>query len=79
MMNGEEIDSASAKLAERVKKESGGADLNAEVDLAYRLTINRPPSPSEKDLALSYLQGDPERMKNLAWLLFNLDEFLFVR
>ena len=79
MMNGAEIDSASAKLAERVKKESGNGDLNTEVDLAYRLTINRPPSPSEKDLALSYLQGDPERMKNLAWLLFNLDEFLFVR
>ena len=78
MMNGEEIDSASAKLAERVKKE-GGPDLKTDVELAYRLTMNRPPTASEKDLALSYLQNDPERMKNLAWLLFNLDEFLFVR
>src|SRR6202044_3281449 len=59
MMNGEEIDSASAKLAERVKKEAG-TDLKADVDLAYKLTMNRPPSPSEKDLALSYLQNDPE-------------------
>lgn len=78
MMNGEEIDMASAKLAERVKKATG-TDLTAGVDLAYRLTIDRPPSPSEKDMALSYLQNDPERMKNFAWLLFNLDEFLFVR
>jgi hypothetical protein len=78
MMNGEEIDAASAKLAERVMKESGG-DLKAAVNLAYRITLNRPPGPSEEDLALSYLKGDPQRVKNLAWLLFNLDEFLFVR
>ncbi|SPF55859.1 conserved exported hypothetical protein [Candidatus Sulfopaludibacter sp. SbA4] len=78
MMNGEEIDSASQKLAERVMKESGG-DLKAAVNLAYRITLNRPPGPSEEDLALSYLKGDPERVKNFAWLLFNLDEFLFVR
>ena len=78
MMNGEEVDAASQKLAERVMKESGG-DLKAAVDLAYRITLERAPGPSEEDLALSYLKGDPERMKNLGWLLFNLDEFLFVR
>lgn len=78
MMNGEEIDAASAKLAARVMKESGG-NLKSAVDLAYRITLNRPPVPSEEDLALSYLKDDPERLKNFAWLLFNLDEFLFVR
>lgn len=78
MMNGDEVDNASAKLAARVLKESGG-DLKAAVDLAYRMTLSRPPSPAEKDLALSYLRDDAERMKNVAWLLFNLDEFLFVR
>lgn len=78
MMNGEEIDAASAKLAARVMKESGG-NLKSAVDLAYRITLNRPPVPSEEDLALSYLKDDPERLKNLGWLLFNLDEFLFVR
>ncbi len=78
MMNGEEVDKASAKLAERVMKESGG-DLKTAVNLAYRITLDRPPGPSEEDLALSYLKNDPEKMKNLAWLLFNLDEFLFVR
>jgi len=78
MMNGEEVDNASKKLAERVMKEAGG-DLKAAVNLAYRITLERPPSASEEDLALSYLKGDPERMKNFAWLLFNLDEFLFTR
>jgi hypothetical protein len=78
MMNGEEVDAASAKLAARVLKESGG-DLKSAVNLAYRITLSRPPGPSEEDLALTYLRNDPERLKNLAWLLFNLDEFLFVR
>jgi hypothetical protein len=78
MMNGEEVDAASAKLATRVMKDAGG-NLKSAVDEAYRITVNRPPVPSEEDLALSYLKDDPERMKNLAWLLFNLDEFLFVR
>ena len=43
MMNSEEIESASAKFAERLQKESGG-DLQAAVDLGYRLTLARPPS-----------------------------------
>ena len=43
MMNSEEIESASVKLAERLQKESGG-DLKAAVDLGYRLTFGRPPS-----------------------------------
>ena len=41
MMNSEEIESASAKLAERLQKESGG-DLKAAVDLGYRLTFGTP-------------------------------------
>jgi hypothetical protein len=28
---------------------------------------------------LAYLENDPARLKNLAWLLFNLDEFIYVR
>lgn len=78
MMNSEEIDGASAKLAERLLKESGG-DLKAAVDLGYRLTFGRPPSGIEKDRALSYIENDPARLKGFAWLLYNLDEFIYVR
>ena len=46
MMNSEEIEAASAKLAERLAKESGG-DLKAAVDLGYRLALGRPPEPRE--------------------------------
>ncbi len=78
MMNSQEIESASAKLAERLQKEAGG-DLKAAVELGYRLTVGRPPSPSEKDRALSYIENDPARLKGFTWLLYNLDEFIYVR
>ena len=78
MMNSQEIESASAKLAERLQQESGG-DLKAAVELGYRLTVGRPPSPPEKDRALSYIENDAGRLKGFAWLLFNLDEFIYVR
>ncbi len=78
LMNGEAVERATEKFAERVKAESGG-DLAAAVDLAYRLAIARPPTPSERDRSLAYLDRDPARLKGLAWLLLNLDEFLYVR
>ncbi len=78
MMNGDAIEKASAKFAERLKEQSGG-DLRAAVDLAYQVAIARPPSASEMDSALEYLEDDPARLKGLAWLLFNLDEFIYSR
>ena len=78
LMNSDETEKASAKLAERLQKESSG-NLSAAVDLGYRLTLARPPSASEKDRALSYIENDPARLKGFAWLLFNLDEFMFIR
>jgi hypothetical protein len=78
MMNSDEVENASAKLAARLQKESGG-DLKNAVDLGYRLTLDRPPSPAEKDGALTYIESDPARLKGFAWLLYNLDEFIYVR
>ncbi len=78
LMNSEVIDRAAGKFAERLKRESG-ADLGAAVDLGYRVAVARPPSERERDAALAYLQGDAGRLKGFAWLLFNLDEFLYVR
>ena len=59
-------------------KEASG-DLRAAVTSMYQRTLSRKPSGSELDYALTYMGGDPERMKELAWLLFNLDEFIYVR
>jgi hypothetical protein len=78
MMNGPEVDKAAASFAERVTRETGG-NLPAAVDLAYRTALARLPSSHEREHALAYLENDPSRLKNLAWLLFNLDEFIYVR
>jgi hypothetical protein len=78
LMNSAAIDRATEEFAERLKTDSGG-DLAVAVDLAYRLAIGRPPTPAECDRCLAYLDRDPARLKGLAWLLLNLDEFLYVR
>ena len=78
MMNSPEIEKASTLFADRLKNEANG-DVTAAVDLGYRIALNRPPSPSEKDDALTYVGSDANRLKQLAWLLFNLDEFIYVQ
>ena len=78
MMNSPEIENASTMFAERLQKESSG-DLSVAVDLGYRIALSRPPTPSEKDQSLSYIGNDPNRLKNLAWLILNLDEFVYVQ
>ena len=78
MMNSAIVDRACYQLAERLKRKSGG-DLAQAVDLGYRILLMRPPSAKELQHALAYLDRDPSRLRNLAWLLFNLDEFIYVR
>jgi hypothetical protein len=78
MMNSTEIDKASTTFAERIKKESVG-DISKAVDLAYRLTLSRPPTATEAENSLAYIGNDPVRLKNFAWVMLNLDEFIYVR
>ena len=78
LMNSAEVEYTTTLFAERLKNESNG-DLSLAVDLGYRMALTRPPTPAEKDQALSYLANDPGRLKNLAWLVLNLDEFLYVQ
>ena len=63
------------KLADLALKEASG-DVHAAVVSAYQRTLGRKPSGAELDYALTYIENDPVRMKELAWLLFNLDEFI---
>ena len=77
-MNNGLIEKESTKLATKLLNESSG-DLRAAVGLAYRTTLARAPSGSELDRALTYIENDPDRLKSFAWLLFNLDEFIYVR
>jgi hypothetical protein len=77
-MNSGMLEKATDKLAARVRTASQG-DLRAAINLAYRETIGRAPANDELDRALSHVAGDAARLKSLAWMLYNLDEFLFVR
>src|SRR5262249_17531881 len=78
LMNSPEIDPAAAGFRQRLENESGGA-LAAAVDLGYRIALARRPFAREQSQALAYLDHDRARLKGFAWLLFNLDEFLYVR
>jgi len=78
LMNSDPIEKATERFAERLKEQTHG-DLGAAVDLAYRVAVARPPTSPERDRALAYLDHDPARLKGVAWLVFNLDEFLYVR
>lgn len=78
LMNSPEVEKASGLLAERLRKESPG-DLKSQIDLAYRWTVARPPTSTEVETALAYLENDAGRLKQLSWLLFNLDEFIYAR
>jgi hypothetical protein len=78
MMNSDEVDQAKEQFAHRLQQASGG-DLKMAVDLGYRMTLSRYPTPRESERALAYLDGKPENLEGFAWLLFNLDEFIYVR
>ncbi|MEP7269874.1 MAG: DUF1549 and DUF1553 domain-containing protein [Acidobacteriota bacterium] len=78
MMNSPEIELAATMFADRLRKESEG-DLTKAVELGYRIALGRPPSPEEKENAHKYVGANPQRLKELAWLIFNLDEFIYVQ
>jgi hypothetical protein len=78
LMNSDVIDRATTRFAERLAKESQG-NLKKAVDLGYRITLARPATLAESQRALAFLGGERERLKEFAWLLFNLDEFIYVR
>jgi hypothetical protein len=77
-MNGDLVQQESDKLAAVVLQDASG-NLPAAVTDAYQRVLARKPTAAERDYALTYLANDPDRVKELAWLLFNLDEFIYVK
>ena len=78
LMNSPQIDRATQALAKHLSADSGTAP-DSGVDQAFQNIIGRPPSARERDLAIHWIAQDPTRLPSLGWLLFNLDEFLYVR
>jgi hypothetical protein len=78
MMNNDLVETTSRHFAVRLRKESGG-DMEKAVTLGFRIALGRRPSDAERARALDYVQGAADRLQGLAWLLLNMDEFLYVR
>lgn len=78
LMNSPEIHRAADALAARLQPELPD-HADASVDLAFRTVIGRPPTTPERDLSLQWINADSTRLPSFAWMLFNLDEFLYVR
>jgi hypothetical protein len=78
LLNGSLPQAASRDLAVRLHREAGPRPAD-KVDYGYKLTLGRPPSPAERDAALSYLKNaQPEQLTGFAWMLLNLSEFVFL-
>ncbi len=76
LMNSPMVLEHAGKFAERLRNQSAG-NLGEAVEIGYLTALSRPPSAKEKDAALSYIGGDAKRLGGFAWMLFNLDEFVY--
>jgi hypothetical protein len=77
LMNSPMVVEHAAKFAERLRKQA--AEIPAAVELGYLMALSRPPSAKERDEALTYIGSDPKRLDGFAWMLLNLDEFIYQR
>jgi hypothetical protein len=73
LLNAADVLEAARLLAERVRKERPTVD--EQIVLAYRLTLGRRPSESERALARKFLATSP--LSELCRALFNVNEFVF--
>ena len=64
----------SEHLADRVARES--PDVPSQIDLAYRLVLQRPPSAAEAELLVAY--ANKHGMAGVCRIIFNSNEFMFV-
>lgn len=77
LMNNELGQWVADSFGSQLAKASGG-DLATAVTLGYRMALGRAPNDGEQARALQFLAGRPDRLPGFGWILFNLDEFLYV-
>ena len=63
-------------LAERIEREAPG-DIERQVELAYELALTRPPTADEAAVAQSLVSE--QSLVDLTHVMFNLNEFLYLR
>jgi hypothetical protein len=75
LLNGKTSNDLARAFATRLQREAG-SDPEAQVKLAFRLAVGRPPLPTEMRLAVDFIADQPLHEFTLA--LFNLNAFLYV-
>ena len=75
LLNSRFVNQQAELLAERLKRE-GGARVQAQVQLAYRLCFGRTAKPGEMSDALSFIAA--EGLNQFARAMLNANEFVFV-
>lgn len=78
LMNNALVHTAASAFAKRFSTTFQKAP-NDWVQAAYRECLARGPSSTEEQVALDFLKTGKAQPQDLAWLLFNLDEFIYVR
>jgi len=80
LINGELTNTGARYFAQRVLREAGERPED-QVERAFRLVLSRPPSGDERQQALELLAGagPVEGLARLGVVLFNLNEFLYIR
>jgi hypothetical protein len=66
-----------AQLFANRLQEAAPNDPQKQIDLAYQLALNRPPDAAELKLALDFLAQ--HKVAGFAHVMFNLNEFLYLR
>ena len=76
LLNNEFVLRQAKLFADRVR-EAAPNDPARQVDLAYRIALARPPRAEEAKLAADFLRK--RSLTDFTHVLFNLNEFLYVR
>jgi hypothetical protein len=78
LMNDPLANQAAKAFGERLKTLAKD-DSSLRVQLGYRMALGREPDSRELQLAHDYMKPHPDDSEKLAWMLINLDEFIYIR
>lgn len=78
LMNNSFVLMEAHKFAERLQREAG-ADPSAQVNTAFQIALNRPPTHSEAERSIAFLKASPEALTDFCQTLFNLNEFVYIQ
>ena len=79
LMNDPLANQAAKAFGERLAASGEGRPMPIQVQLGYRMALGREPDSHELQVALEYMKPHPDDSEKLAWMLINLDEFIYVR